>query len=318
MLTCCNRVETNAVYLIPERCITTLELREKPRYYDAFSVRLVMAIGWYPGHMHKATKELTRLMASVQVVIEVLDSRLPAASSNPVLTSLRGEIPCIKVLTKADLAIGTVTRRWQHYFNAQPGMRCLISSSELPLTTEALLPAAEALTAGEQGGSARNKQLVIVGIPNVGKSTLLNLLAQRKLAKTGNEPAITKTQQRIKLAEGWHLIDTPGLLWPKLEDQVAAAKLACTGTIRNTAIATEDVGWMAAELLIAEYRAALVKRYGISESVQTAEQLLETIAATRGAMGSGGSINWHKAAEVLLNDFRSGKLGKFSLETPPV
>lgn len=159
---------------------------------------------------------------------------------------------------------------------------------------------------------------MIVGIPNVGKSTLLNQIAQRKLAKTGNEPAITKAQQRFKLGEGWYLIDTPGLLWPKLEDQNAAARLACTGTIRNTAIPTEDVGWLAAEMLLESHREALVARYTLNPGVTTPDSLLEYIASTRGGIGPGGRVNWHKAAELLLNDFRSGKLGRFSLETPPV
>lgn len=277
-----------------------------------------MAIGWYPGHMHKATKELTKLMASVHAVIEVLDARTPLASSNPVLTNLRDKTPCIKVLNKSDLAMPPITRRWQAYFNAQPGVVCLRNGLEEPLTTDALLHAANSVTSQADGTHPRNRQLVIVGIPNVGKSTLLNQIAERKLAKTGNEPAITKAQQRVKLGEGWYLIDTPGLLWPKLEDQTAASRLACTGTIRNTAIPTEDVGWLAAELLLEGHRDALVARYTLNSDIKTPEALLEYIAATRGAIGPGGRVNWHKAAELLLNDFRSGKLGRFSLETPPV
>ena len=276
-----------------------------------------MTISWYPGHMHKAKKELIKLMANIQVVVELLDARLPLASSNPLLNSIRGNTPCIKVLNKADLAIASITASWQSFFNSQPNTICLLNGNEELLNAELVLRAAKKLMASSKGPRPSAKQLVIVGIPNVGKSTLLNRLVERKLAKTGNEPAVTKGQQRVKLEEGWYLIDTPGLLWPKLEDQTAAYRLALTGTIRNTAVEAEDIAWFAAELLIKNHREVLQTRYDLLETVNSAESLLHHIASKRGCLRKNGQPDWHKTAEVLLNDFRSGKLGRFSLESPP-
>lgn len=280
-----------------------------------------MTISWYPGHMHKARKELLKLMSAVQVVIEVLDARIPQASSNPALGVIRGDTPCIKVLNKTDLAIDAVTSSWQQFFNKQEQVICLRNGLDEPLGLEQLLAAANRLSNGLATNSP--KQLVIVGIPNVGKSTLLNQLTQRKLAKTGNEPAVTRAQQRVKLGDGWFLIDTPGLLWPKLEDQQAAARLACTGTIRNTAVAPADIAWFLAELLLEAHRPALEARYGIDlsitnpEAITKPEELIDFIGIKRGSLGRGGIPDLHKTAELLLNDFRSGKLGRFSLESPP-
>ncbi len=256
-------------------------------------------------------------MSSVHVTIEVLDARTPYASSNPVLTAIRGDTPCIKILNKSDLAIAEVTAAWQHYFNQQERVICLRNGLEEPLSLDRVLTAAGRLLQTSEKSQTGAKQLVIAGIPNVGKSTLLNQFAQRKLAKTGNEPAITRSQQRIKLADGWYLIDTPGLLWPRLEDQQAAARLACTGTIRNTAVAAADIAWFAAELLLKDYRAALETRYGIDSGIVNPEELLDFIGKKRGSLGRGGVPDLQKTAELLLNDFRSGKLGRLSLESPP-
>lgn len=273
-----------------------------------------MAINWYPGHMHKANKELAKLLPNCQLVIEVLDARIPAASSNPKLDELCRGLPRLKILNKADLADPGVVSAWQESFNRLPHCYCLQSSVEHRLEKSDLLEAIARL--GLEASEGRSGQIVIVGIPNVGKSTLLNHLAGRKLARTGNEPAVTKGQQRIRLDEHWYLVDTPGLLWPRLEDQQAAYRLAMTGTIRNTAIDLEDVAWFAAELLLAQYPDRLAERYGIAADCDSVESCFETIARARGALGRGGSLDWHKTAELLLNDLRSGKLGTLSLEKP--
>ncbi len=276
-----------------------------------------MVISWYPGHMHKARKELQKLMQNVQVVIEVLDARIPYASSNPTLSEIRGSTPCIKILNKTDLAVDSVTSEWKRFFDKENQVICLLNGLEEPLTLQRVLGAANRLLPAATAGNELAKQLVIVGIPNVGKSSLLNEFAGRKLAKTGNEPAITRSQQRVKLDEGWYLIDTPGLLWPRLEDQQAAARLACTGTIRNTALAPADIAWFAAQLLLDNYRPALEARYGVPSGISNPEHLIDFIGKKRGSLGRGGIPDLHKTAELLLNDFRSGKLGRLSLESPP-
>lgn len=273
-----------------------------------------MAINWYPGHMHKATKELRKILPASQALVEVLDARIPVSSSNPVIGSLDAEIPRIKILNKADLADPEATKAWQESFNRQPDCVCLQSEPATPVTQNDIIAAANRLCG--QSSSDRARQLVIVGIPNVGKSTLMNLLAGRKLANTGNEPAVTKGQQRIRLNADWFLVDTPGLLWPKLEDQNGAYKLALTGTIRNTAIDLEDIGWFAAEFLLEQHPQALQKRYQLPAQATDVESCLTHIASIRGARGKGGGVDWHKTAELLLNDFRSGKLGRISLESP--
>ncbi len=185
-----------------------------------------------------------------------------------------------------------------------------------PISAEKLL--AIVIDRVKEKSSGDSLEIIISGIPNVGKSTFLNTLCGRKIAKTGNEPAITKGQQRIKLKDNVYLIDTPGLMWPKLEDQEAAYKLAALGTIRNTALDIEDVAWFTVEYLLKQEDKALRRRYKLGKTIQTPEQVFETIGSSAGAIGKGGNIIYHKVAETLLNDLRSGKLGVFSLESPPV
>ena len=275
-----------------------------------------MAISWYPGHMHKARKELVKLLRGTHAVIEVLDARIPEASANPLLASMTNRLPVIKILNKTDLAAKHTTRAWLKYFNRQPDSICLLNGRDERLSRESLIRSAYQLC-GPRKAQSRARQLVIVGIPNVGKSSILNQIIDRKLAKTGNEPAITRKQQRVQLDENWYLVDTPGLLWPRLEDQTAAYRLACTGTIRNTAVEAEDIAWFTAEMLLRDHRQALATRYHITGSIIEPEQLLRHIAEIRGSLGKGGRPDWHKTSELLLNDYRSGKLGSLSLESPP-
>ncbi|MEX2129982.1 MAG: ribosome biogenesis GTPase YlqF, partial [Pseudohongiellaceae bacterium] len=277
----------------------------------------LMSISWYPGHMHKARKELAAAMKDSQLLIEVLDARIPHASSNPLFTALRANRPCLRILNKADLADPDVTASWQRYFRLQPASDCLINGLDQGLKTTEIIRIANRLTAAA-GLVKSPRQALIAGIPNVGKSTLLNQIAERKLAKTGNEPAMTRQQQRIRLADDWYLIDTPGLLWPRLEDQTGAYRLAMTGSIRNTAIDAEDIAWFAAETLLKDAYPALAQRYTLPNRPDGPRHLLEMIGRQRGCLGKHGAVDLHKAAELLLNDYRSGKIGRLSLESPPV
>lgn len=270
-----------------------------------------MSIGWYPGHMHKARREIAEALQQVDAVIEVVDARLPHASENPLLNKLIGGRSRLRVLAKSDLADPVVTAQWLDFYR-QRGIACLLLDKGDPRSVRELLRR----SASDLPARARRcNRLMIVGIPNVGKSTLINLLAGRKIAKVGNEPAVTKAHQEIKLSEDLVLLDTPGILWPKLEDQQAAYRLAASGAIRNTAIELGDVGLFAIEFLRNRYPQALRDRYGLQHLDESPLALLERIGRARGCLTKAG-VDFTKAGEVVLNDLRSGNLGRVSLETP--
>lgn len=275
-----------------------------------------MPISWYPGHMHKARKELALSMKSCDVVIELLDARIPAASSNPLLATLRRDIPCLKILTKSDLADAEMTARWRHYLDGQKSTACLVNGIDTPLSKEVMISTCRRLVT-RKADPLRKYQALITGIPNVGKSTLLNQILLRKVARTGNEPAITRQQQRVRLDDEWFLIDTPGMLWPKIEDQQAACRLACVGSIRNTAIDIEDVAWFLAETLLAAHPECLAQRYRMDPAPGSVEGFFERMGETTGSLKRGGSVDWHRTSALLLEDFRAGRLGRISLESPP-
>jgi ribosome biogenesis GTPase A len=271
-----------------------------------------MAIGWYPGHMHKARKDITQALGKVDAVIELVDARLPHASENPLLNKLIGSKPRLRVLNKADLADSHISARWLQYC-AEHGINAMLMDKEDPQAPRQIL---QKITAGISMPGTRAARIMIVGIPNVGKSTLINLLAERRIAKVGNEPAVTKARQEIKLNDDLVLLDTPGILWPKLEDQQAAYRLAASGAIRNTAIELADIGLWTVAFLRQRYPQALTERYQLEVDPRAEDfQLLEDIGRKRGCLVRGG-VDLHKASEVLLNDLRSGKLGWISLETP--
>lgn len=266
--------------------------------------------------MHKANKEMARLMDRIDMMIEVLDARMPRASSNPKLRALRGTRPCLHILNKADLADPELTRQWLDWFNRQPGSRAIAADPDTALRPADLVRIARQLLGEEEQSGRRRHQLLIAGIPNVGKSTIMNRLLGRKVAKTGNEPAVTKGQQRLRLQEGWYLIDTPGVLWPRLEDQEAAYRLAMAGAIRNTAMEFEDVAFHAGELFLRDYPEALQSRYQLDPLPENTETLMEQIAARRGCLRKNGQPDWHRVSERLLQDYRSGQLGRLTLEQP--
>tara|TARA_B100001057_G_scaffold500962_1_gene619268 strand:- start:191 stop:997 length:807 start_codon:yes stop_codon:yes gene_type:complete len=267
--------------------------------------------------MHKAGKELRKLVSSTDAVIEVLDARIPAASSNPILREIFKDKPTLRLMNKCDLAEAGSTAAWQAYFSKSEDTRSLALSRDKQSLSNSVLDALRILTNNVRSANTQRKQCVIFGIPNVGKSTIMNALAGRKLAKTGNEPAVTKGQQRIKLNEAWTLIDTPGMLWPKLEDQEAALWLTMTGSIRHSAFDAEEIGWLAAECLRQVAPESLKTRYKLEALPVQTQQLVAAIAHATGSLTKGGLIDGNKVAQALLNDFRSGKMGPLSLESAP-
>lgn len=274
-----------------------------------------MAVHWYPGHMHKAQKEIKEVLPQVDLLIEVLDARIPYSSENPAIAAMRGDKPCIKVLSKTDLADPDATALWQEHLERERGVKTFATTTEQPAKMKQILELCRKMLP-ERDASVKSINTMIVGIPNVGKSTLINILAERLIAKTGNEAAVTKTQQRINLGNGIMLMDTPGILWPKLENPNSGYRLAATGAIKDTAMEYDDVGFYTADYLIKTYPELLKERFQLPSIPDTEIEFLELAAARRGALMAGGRVNLHKICEVLINELRSGKLGRITLETP--
>ena len=274
-----------------------------------------MAVHWFPGHMHKALKEIKEVLGQVDVLIEVLDARIPYSSENPEVAKLRGNKPCIKILNKTDLADPTLTAQWQAHLESEAGVKTFTSSTDNKAKTKQIIDLVRKSCATKDA-SIKTINAMIIGIPNVGKSTLVNILADRVIAKTGNEPAVTKAQQRINLGSGIVLFDTPGVLWPKLENPNTGYRLAASGAVKDTAMEYDDVGFFAADYLIKAYPEELKSRFSLEDLPQTELEFLELAAQKRGAIMAGGRVNLHKICEVLINELRAGKLGRITLETP--
>ena len=274
-----------------------------------------MTIHWYPGHMHKAQKDMIELLPQVDLLIEILDARIPWSSENPAIARLRGDTPCIKVLSKSDLADPAVTALWQARFEQQRNVKTFPTRSDQPAGIKALQALCREMVP-QREANKNQIHAMVVGIPNVGKSTLINILAGRAIARTGDEPAVTKSQQRIDLGNDIILFDTPGILWPKVENPASSYRLAVTGAIRDTAMEYDDVGHFAAEYLLRHYPDLLVERFKLDALPRDEEEFLQAAALKRGAIGTGGKFNRHKISELLVKEFRSGILGRISLETP--
>ncbi|WP_166251757.1 ribosome biogenesis GTPase YlqF [Marinobacter salicampi] len=274
-----------------------------------------MAINWFPGHMHKARKEIKKIMPQMDLIIEVLDARIPFSSENPLVPALRQDTPVIKVLNKRDLADPAVTRQWQENLEQDKAVRAITLTHNQRAEAMAILKLAREMTA-HRNLERSALRVMILGIPNVGKSTLINTLAGRVVAKTGNEPAVTRAQQIIKLQDNILLYDTPGFLWPKLSPEACGYRLAVTGAIRAAVLEFDDVALFAAEYLLTAYPDALKGRYGLDPLPESGLAVMDAIAARRNFYSRGGVPDLHKVSEVLLNEFRSGKLGAISLETP--
>lgn len=286
-----------------------------------------MSIQWFPGHMTSARRKAAETMEFTDVVIEVLDARAPEASCNPMITELRlhRQRPCLKILNKADLADPAVTQAWLEFYNKQEGVKAVALScksagdaAKVPKLCQPLAP--------HRDSTHKPLRLMIMGIPNVGKSTLMNMLLKRRVANVGDEPAVTKSQQCHNINERMTLTDSPGLMWPKIEHQTDGLTLAAIHAIGRNAVIDEEVAVFLANTLLARYPALLAARYGIpapSQGEGGGERIdgvgiIEAIAKKRGCLlkGRGGELDLEKAAMIFLTEFRSGKLGRISLETP--
>ena len=276
-----------------------------------------MSLQWYPGHMTKARRELVALMPSQDVMIEVIDGRLPKASSNPLLAEIRGTKPVIKVLTKCDLADPEVTRAWVTYLEGEPGVKAFAATTKQPLVTRKRIAELSRDMARHRGPDKPVRAL-IAGVPNVGKSTLINTLVNRAATKTGDKPAVTKAQQVVKLGNAMVLTDSPGLMWPRIENEARAFRLAFAGSIPDTAIDYQTIGMFGAAFLLQKYPRLLVTRYKLDETPASPEALLTEIGRRRGGLRKGGVADLDKAAELLVHDFRAGLIGPITLEAPPV
>jgi ribosome biogenesis GTPase A len=275
-----------------------------------------MQTQWYPGHMAKARRTIAESMAIHDVVIEVLDARMPASSANPVITELRGQKPCIKVLSKSDLADPAVTAAWLRHFEAgQGGVAAVAARTDRPAEIRTRVPEL-CQRLGRPTRQRTTVRAMVVGIPNVGKSTLINILMDRKVAKVGDEPAVTKSKQQVILKSGMRLSDHPGILWPKIEEDAAAFRLALGGALPDRALEYETVALFAAKFLQERYSQRLLERYKLTVIPESPDALLVEIGRRRGGLRAGGVVDLHKAADVLIHDFRSGALGRISLESP--
>jgi ribosome biogenesis GTPase A len=278
-----------------------------------------MTLQWYPGHMTKARRELVLLLPTQHFVIEVLDARLPASSQNPMLAELRGNKPCVKVLTKADLADPEATAAWIAHLQRETtsNVFSFAATTNNPVYSRKMISIA-AKKFGFVYRLGKPVRAVIAGVPNVGKSTLINMLMERNVAATGDKPAVTKKQQRVELKDHTVITDSPGMMWPKIENESDAMRLAFAGSIPSTAIDFHQVAMFGADYLLANYGAIVAARYKLDTIPANATELLDQIARRRGGLRAGGNVDLHQASEIFIHDFRSGKVGAITLELPPV
>ena len=279
-----------------------------------------MAIQWFPGHMNLTRKAIAERIKDIDVVIEVLDARLPGSSANPLLQELTGHKPRLKVLNKQDVADPQRTVMWLDWYNAQPETRAVALDASEPTPTRRLIEACQLLSPG-RGGMAKPMRVLICGVPNVGKSTLINSMSNKGQAKTGDEAGVTKLEQRIVLADDFYLWDTPGMLWPRIAVEQSGYNLAVSGAVGRNAYDEELVALEFLRYAQRNYAANLRERYKLTQTdaeiaALPDDELLEAIGRKRGAVMTGGRVNVQKAAEIVITDFRIHNLGRITLETP--
>jgi ribosome biogenesis GTPase A len=276
-----------------------------------------MSIEWFPGHMAAARKKAAETMGKIDVVVELLDARFPGASSNPVIERLRRDKqrPCLKILNKADLADPEATAAWVRHYGNEKLVRAVALSCKRP-SDVAKVPRLAAGLAPHRDSALKPVRMMVMGVPNVGKSTLINALLKRKAAKTGDEPAITRLQSRFQLDERHELIDTPGLMAPAIKHESDALMLAASHVIGPDAYIAEEVATFLADVLLERYPGVLRTRYDLETQGMDGYRLISAIAGKRGYLRKGGKPHYEKAGLALLQDYRSGLLGRVSLETP--
>ena len=276
-----------------------------------------MAIAWFPGHMGSARKKAAETMGRIDVVVELLDARLPGASSNPLIERLRRDRqrPCLKILNKADLADPEATAAWLRHFGGEKLVKAVALSCKRPGDV-AKVPRLAASLVPHRDSTLKPVRMMVMGAPNVGKSTLINALLKRKAAKTGDEPAVTRQQSRFELDERHELIDTPGLMPPAIAHESDGLMLGASHLIGPESYDDEVVGTFLAQVLLERYPGLVRTRYGVEPAGMDGHRLISTIAKNRGYLRKGGEPHFEKAARALLQDYRSGLIGRVTLETP--
>lgn len=280
-----------------------------------------MTIQWFPGHMAKAKREVEEKLKLVDFVIELVDARSPYSSQNPMLHQVLNQKQKMVLMMKKDLADQSRTDAWIHWYESQ-GIRAIAINAQNQKDIQKVIQTAKELGQEKvqkqinKGLRPRAARAMIIGIPNVGKSTLINRVAKKKIAKTGDKPGVTTAQQWIKVKKDFELLDTPGILWPKFEDQNVGYRLAALGTIKDNILPIPDVAAYFIRFAQEHYPEVLEERYDLTSDIVDMEEVFDWIGKKRGCLESGGRINYDKVAEVIIRDLRGGKLGQLTLETP--
>ena len=280
-----------------------------------------MTIQWYPGHMHKARRRLTETLSRIDLGAELVDARVPLASRNPMLAEVTDGKPRLILLNKSDLADPERTEEWIRYFKDTLGLRAIAIDAMEPKSVRKIPGVAKEIFDNymrETGKTFQRQRfrMLIAGIPNVGKSSLINSLANKKVARTGDRPAVTTTEQWVKLGKSMELLDTPGILWPKFEGDHVGHYLAATGAIRDTILDLWDIAQFVLKHLKERYPKPLYDRFKLDDSLQDSAEIIEAIGKKRGCLGAGGVVDYDKASSLLIREFRAGKLGRVTLELP--
>ncbi|WP_051330703.1 ribosome biogenesis GTPase YlqF [Aneurinibacillus terranovensis] len=280
-----------------------------------------MTIQWFPGHMAKARRQVTEKLKLIDVVIELLDARLPVSSRNPMIDEIVSGKPRLILLNKADLADDQVTQQWIRYF-AKQGIKAIPIDALSGRGVNALPQECQSLVEEmmekrrAKGMQDRAIRAMILGIPNVGKSSLMNRLAGRKVAQTGDRPAVTKAQQWVKVGKTLELLDTPGILWPKFEDPLVGLRLAASGAIKDEIIDFQEVALFLVAYLRMYYPDAFKARYQLEELPDSKIAILDEVGRKRGCIIGGGNVDYDKVAELIIREARSGKIARISIEHP--